>query len=181
MKTDLLLALAFALLLLPAVATADGYFGATLTRAAFSDGGVELNPMTIAFRGGEDFNENFALEARVGIGIADDDRDFFIDDMVFPVDVGIKTYLSVYGKGALPVNDELSFYGVLGYSYGKVEVSAPGAGSSDGGVSYGFGGEYRFTRDTRMSLEWIRLIEGSLDGNDYEIDGIGVSLVWGFG
>lgn len=176
---------ALALGLVPAIAVADGgYFGSTFTYATYSESGVELNPMTVAFRGGKDFNDHFALEGRAGFGIADDNLDLVVGGQVFTLDVGIKHYFSVYGKGMLPVNEQLSFYGLLGYSHGKLEVSIPGVGSAsetDGGLSYGVGAEYRFTPTTRASVEWVRLIDGSMQGISYEVDGIGIGVSWGFG
>ena len=184
MKRNLALTL-LVVSLCPALALAEGgYFGSTFTYATYEEPGLELNPMTLGIRGGKDFNDNFAIEGRVGFGIADDDFDIIVGNQVFTLDAGINHYFSVYGKGTIPVNEQFGVYGLLGYSHGKIEVSAPGIASvsdTDSGLSYGIGAEFSFTPTTRLSVEWLRLIDGSANGVSYEIDGVGVNLDWGFG
>ena len=151
------------------------YAGVTLTRAEYKEEGFSaVNPTIFGGKIGKQLNPNFAIEGRVGIGIADDT----VDAGGLPVTVEIDYYFGVYGKGILPLSSTASVYGLLGFTHAKLTASAAGFSfsDSDGDISYGIGGELGVSPTTSVSLEFARLLKG--DG--YRIDGLSLGVSFKF-
>jgi hypothetical protein len=151
------------------------YAGVTLTRAEYKEEGFSaVNPTVVGGKIGKQFNPNFAVEGRFGIGVADDT----VDAGGLPVTVEIDYYFGVYGKGILPLSSAASVYGLLGFTQAKLTASAAGfsASDSDGDISFGLGGEFNVSPKTSVSLEFARLLKG--DG--YRIDGLSLGVSFKF-
>lgn len=159
---------------LAAVGTAHAeglYAGALLTRATVSvDDTGDTNPTAIGAKLGMPVNKNFAVEARLGVGLS--------DDSLGVENVKINNFVGVYGKGILPLSDKASVYGLLGYTQGKLKSEGPfGSGSgSDSDVSYGIGADFAISGTTSVGVEWARLFKGE----DYKVDGLTLSVSFKF-
>lgn len=151
------------------------YAGATLTRAAYKeDGFPTANPMTIGGKIGKQINPNFAVEGRLGFGIADDD----VDVGGLPVTLEIDYYFGAYLKGMLPLSSAASVYGLVGFTQAKLTASAAGfsASDSDSDISFGAGAEFGISPTASVSVEWARLLKG--DG--YKVDGLTLGVSFRF-
>lgn len=149
------------------------YAGASLTRAAYKEEGfATVYPTTIAGKIGKQFNPNFAVEGRIGIGIADDT----LDADGLSVKVEIDHYFGVYAKGMLPLSNAASVYGLVGYTQAKLTASAAGFSSSDSDsdISFGVGAEFAVSPAAAVSVEWAQLLKG--EGYKVEAVTLGVSF-----
>lgn len=149
------------------------YGGVFLSRITYAEDGLDdANPTVIGVKIGTSINKNLAVEARLGAGLSDDS----VDVLGVPVNVKVNNFISVYGKGILPLSDQASLYGLLGYTRGKLKAEFLGGSNSesDSDVSYGVGGDFAITPTTSLNIEWARLFKG----DDYKVDGLtfGVSF-----
>lgn len=149
------------------------YGGAFVTRVTYAENGFDkANPTAIGAKFGTFINKNLAVEARLGVGLSDDS----IRALGVPVDVKVENFYGVYGKGILPLSDQASVYGLLGYTQGKLKAQSPFSSgtSSDSDVSYGVGGDFAVTPTVSLNAEFARLFKG---GN-FKVDGLtfGVSF-----
>ena len=154
-------AIAVAVLTPVAAAQADEtYLGADLSFTDLSAGGDSANPLALGVRFGRNYNENFSIEGRAGIGVTEDDAGAF--------DLKLKHYLGLYAKGTVPFNDLFSGYAVLGYSAAKVGVEFLGASGSgsENGVSFGIGGQYHIGAMSSVHFEYLRIVE---DVNAFQV------------
>lgn len=153
-------------------AQAEGlYAGALLTRATVSIDDIgDTNPTTIGALLGMSINKNFAVEARLGAGLA--------DDSIGAGNIKIDNFAGFYAKGILPVSDAASVYGLLGYTQGKIKAEGPGGSvsDSDSDISYGIGAEFAVSGTTSVGVEWARLFKGE----DYKVDGLSLSVSFKF-
>lgn len=153
-------------------AHAEGlYAGALLSRATVSfDGGDDASPTTIGAKLGMSINKNFAVEARLGVGLTDDSISVF--------DLKVDNFAGIYAKGILPVSDVASVYGLLGYTQGKITLEGLGgsASDSDSDISYGIGADFAVSSNTSVGVEWARLFKG--DG--YKVDGLTLGVSFKF-
>jgi opacity protein-like surface antigen len=151
------------------------YAGVQITQVGYKeDGFPTANPMALAFKLGKQFTPNFALEGRIGIGVADDE----VDVGGIPVSLEVDNYYGVYGKAMLPLSPTASVYGLLGFTRGKLTFSANGfsQSDSDSDLSFGLGAEFTIAPTAFVSVEWARLLKG--DG--YKINGISLGLGFKF-
>jgi outer membrane immunogenic protein len=149
----LTLALAFAgavLLPVAGVHADETYLGADFSLADLSTGAGDANPLALGVRFGRNFNANFGIEGRAGIGLTDDD--------VGGADVKLKHYAGLFAKGTVPFNDLFSGYAVIGYSTAKRGVEALGS-TDDNGVSFGIGGQYHIGAMSSVHVEYLRIVE----------------------
>jgi hypothetical protein len=151
------------------------YAGVTLSQVTYKeDGFPSAKPLTIGGKFGKQFTPNLALEARLGFGISDDE----VDAGGIPVKVELDNYFGVYGKGILPLSQNFSLYGLLGFTRAELTASAFGFSSSDSDddISYGIGAEFGISRSASISLEWARLLEGE----GFKIEGLTLGVSFWF-
>jgi opacity protein-like surface antigen len=149
------------------------YVGASVSRFDLSINGLSnAKPSAFSLKLGEQMNPNFAAEVRLGKGMS--------GDSISGADVKVNSYYGFYAKGILPVTNEFSAYGLLGYTRGKVTVNRPGnsASDTDGGLSYGLGVDYMITKNASVGLEWARLFKGSVGGLDYKVNGLALGVAY---
>ncbi len=162
--------------LLPAAALADGYFGAQYGRGSYTEDGIDAtaNPGVGVLRGGGFINENLSVEGRVGFGVADSTVAVGTVDATVSVDRTISGFI----RGHAPLGDDGSLYGAIGYTDGKMEVSAPGyyASESDSGMSYGVGIETDFGGGGGIGLEWMSYLDGTKNGIGYEYSALSLGF-----
>ncbi len=91
------------------------------------------------------------------------------------------------GVGTLPVNQQLSVYGKLGFFRWNVDfkdgTGVVGSASASGiDLTYGFGASFNFAKNAALRLEWQRYKDVGDDNTtgQGDIDLIGVGLVLKF-
>lgn len=150
-------ALAFGLSAFSAVQAAsleNLYGGASFSSVDIGD----IAPSAIGAHIGAKLHPNLAAEVRFGIGMGDD-KGWEIDN-----------YYSVLAKGILPIQDNLSVYGLVGFSRVAVSYSetwcdpfygcfkAEGE-ASDSGLSLGAGAEFALTPKISLSAEYLMMVD----------------------
>ena len=151
------------------------YAGVNLTQVAYKEDGLPtFNPIAVAFKLGKQFNKNFALEGRLGIGVSDDE----VTVSGLPVSVEVDNYFGLYGKGIYPASDAVSVYGLLGFTRGELTAKAGGfsVSDSDSDLSFGLGVDFVVSPIASLNLEWARLLKG--DG--YKLNGISLGVNFRF-
>lgn len=121
----------------------------------------DSSPTAFNFFGGALLNKNASVELVLGKGMSDDN--------VGPLDweFELDQFIGVYAVGILPVSEQVDFYGKLGLA--SVEYTDAASDDSSGsGLSYGLGGELKFTQQIGASLEYVFYPDAEYD--DYEID-----------
>jgi len=150
------------------------YFGGNLVWADYKeDGFPTATPTVLSGRFGKEFSRHFAVEGRLGFGIADDT----ITALGTTISVDVDYAFGVYARGILPLADIFSIYGLIGFTAGKISASAPGVGSfsdSDSDISFGFGADLAISRNLAVNFEWAKLFEGA----GYEVEGTSIGLVY---
>jgi hypothetical protein len=124
--------------------------------------------LSLTGRLGTNLTTNFGLEAEGGIGI-DGDR-------VLGVKIRDTSNLGAYAVGRLPVSDNLSLLGRVGYHHTWAEAKALGvtATSDDGSAAVGIGAEFMFSDSNGIRADYTRFTE------DKGVDNFGVSYVHKF-
>lgn len=176
MKKNTLALLLSSALLVPAAAFAADekpsfYVGGGYTRTEFDadlvSDDAELG--ALFFRGGYQINENLAVEARFGKGIADDK----IDGVKIEEDY----MYGAYFKAGMPTSIGLYPYFLVGWTESKLKFSVPGDSTTDksSGISYGAGLEYRVSQFS-VGLEYAKLY----NNDDYKINGLSLGVNYKF-
>jgi opacity protein-like surface antigen len=129
-----------------------------------------VSPNAIGVHVGAKLHPNLAAEARFGIGMGDDKG------------VEVDNYFSVLAKGILPIQDNLSVYGLVGFSRVAASFSYETVGDcsfdamwnwvctnvtesvsdSDSGLSLGAGAEFALTPKVSLSAEYL-MMTGDVD------------------
>lgn len=150
--------LAFGLTAFSAVQAAplENLYGGVSFSSVDLDG---VSPKAIGAHVGAKLSDNLAAEARFGIGMGDD-KGFEVDN-----------YFSVLAKGILPIQDNLSVYGLVGFSrvaasYSETVCFGGGWGcqtysgeASDSGLSLGAGAEFALTPKISLSAEYLMMVD----------------------
>lgn len=167
------------LLLSQAALASEGldYFGTALQRGSYEESGVStVNPTSIKFSAGKYITSNFAIEGQFMFGLSGDSTDVDGTD----VELELKNAVSVFGKGELPINSSITGYGLLGFTRGKLEVSAEFQGQkfsdseSESSLSYGFGTAVKLNKDTNLIAEYISYLDE--DEFDYTSFNLGINI-----
>ena len=141
-----------------AASEGDTYGGFQYGLLTYSeDGFPDLEPTALAGRYGQFVNDNISVEGRFGIGMQ--------DDTALGVSIELDTFYGVYGVAHASSNSDVSFYGVFGFTKGKLTASIPGfsISDSDSGLSYGFGVDFN-----SFNIEYMLY----LDEDFYDISAI---------
>jgi hypothetical protein len=150
-----------------------GYVGASYLAMAYKEDGLSDAKLgAIAVRLGRTLSKNIAVEARVGKGIKDDT----LVVLGIPVEVEVKNFFGFYLRGTAPLTPQLSVYGLVGYTQGKVSASFSGFKNSetDGDASYGVGADFAVNKNVVINAEVAKYFSG--DG--YEVTGAGVGVAF---
>lgn len=153
------------------------YVGANLSQVKYKETGFDdVNPTAISVHIGKSINKNFAIEGRLGVGLSSDNIDILGND----VEIEVDNLVGVYMKGVAPISDTFAIYGLLGFTSGKMSISAPtipySATESDSDISLGVGAQFNANEKTNIAVEWARLFEGT----NYEVSSLSVGLSVGF-
>lgn len=155
---------------------------ATAESELYVTGGVSsfdldyATPTAATFRGGWNWNENFGAEIEGSVGIDSDSID------LAQVDLDIDSQVGAYLVGRIPVGDQASVFGRVGYARTEVEYnySASSFITRADGVAIGFGGEYMFSDKFGIRGDYTRM-----DSDDERFadtaDVLSLSAVFKFG
>lgn len=154
------------------------YGGATYTYwNADVNGGDSVDKSVATVKLGYDFNQNWAAEARVNLF-----EKKWADD-TFSKKVG--TPFAVYGKYRHPITPTIAPYAVVGLAYNRYKYDEKGffggyETSSKLGLSAGVGAEISLTPRLKATVEYTYLGSNSVDGVDYDVNGLSVGLLYKF-
>jgi hypothetical protein len=145
---------------------AGGYAGVLVSRLSSSESGASPQPRAISGVLGYSVSSDFAIEGRFGTGLGSDTVTVLSPSFgAVNVGVKVKSYYGAYLRGAFPLSDSFSLYGLTGYADGKIEGSAMGytVSASDSGFSWFVGGEVNFGPDRKQSfaVEWGRVLSNT--------------------
>ncbi|WP_144394745.1 porin family protein [Pleionea sediminis] len=154
---------------LSASAFADDYVGANYAIVDVDS----AKPTALSFKYGKHITNNIVVEGRLGLGLSDDELDFFTD-----VKAELDNMYGVYGVYRFMPKSSFDLYGLVGFTKGK--VSAKGSGfsvsESESDLSYGLGFDIKMSDSTAFNLEWARLI----DKDDLEATTISAGVTFKF-
>lgn len=163
---------------LPLTSHAQGlYFGGNYSAFQFTDDSVDdeiIKPDGVVLRLGIEPTRVFGLEARGGIGLQSDKRDFGGGSLEFDVD----ELYGGYAKIGLPLGDAVTPYAIGGYTHVKGSATATVLGVSSGGSetwedeSYGAGLDVNLSDSLALNVEYMRYLEK----DDQELSAVSVGL-----
>lgn len=156
------------------LAHAEPYIGGNYLYLDYSEGEIDVDLGALYLRGGFQFNEWAAVEARIGTGISDDSVDFYGWD----ADVEVNEIYGGYFVAGIPNSSMFYPYAVVGYTQGELEINVAGLSESDsdGDFSYGLGLDLRFTDSLAGNIEFMRYMD--IDGG--ELDGFSAGIKYSF-
>lgn len=161
MKHKLIAAIVLSCIGMTAMAEEGGYFGLGWSQINYKEDGFDsVTPTAMIARIGKQVNPNFAIEARIGTGLAS--SDLYVSNTRITAE--LDSYFGFYGKVMAPVTPQFSFYGLFGYTSGTLSVKASNgysASADDSDVSYGIGAELAVSPQASVGLEWAHLMSGS--------------------
>jgi len=154
-------------------AFAEGpYLGATYNSLGITDsriGGVELDVDTLGIVGGYELSPNLAVEGRLLTGVDEENSGAFRAE--------VDSYIGANLLGKLPLNNQFSLYGTLGYGFLDANISGPGFNTNDddGALSYGGGVMYTAGNvNIRAGYEML------YDKDNIEADGLNLTATFAF-
>lgn len=161
------------LFLAPSIASANdkgtSYAGVQYATIGYDESGFdEFNPTGLVGRFGHFVADNFAVEGRIGFGLAEDSQTISGIDVSLEVD----NLFGVYGVGYLPFNDKVSGYALLGFTTASMTakatdgINSASASADDDGLSFGIGGQFDVTDKASLNIEYTQY----LDGSNYKAD-----------
>ncbi|OEY65354.1 porin family protein [Marinobacter sp. X15-166B] len=165
----------------PAVAdqTDTTYAGVQIAHLTWDEPDVEdLNPTALVGRLGHYVHNNFSVEGRLATGLSDDSTS--VEGV--KVSLEIDYLLGVYGVGHLPINDQVSVYGLAGFTKAKASAEASFGGAtfstSDDGTSfsYGVGGQVSLSQNAALTVEYASYY----DRKDVQVSGVSAGLNFRF-
>jgi len=127
---------------------ADTYIGLNYSQLRYSDNGTTENfkPKAIILKGGYSFHKNFAIEASVGMGITNDQKDVTGYENA---KVNLDYLASAHLKTILPMSKKLDVNLLLGVSYIGLSTKSDNFSNdgADDSISYGMGFDYEITEN----------------------------------
>jgi opacity protein-like surface antigen len=151
----------------PYVGIAYGYQTIEIDRIDIVQGGTLLDEKfgSIMLDAGYKFNDNIAIEGRYWFGLSSNKGLSWRSGI--PSDISIDAW-GIYVKPMYPVSPSFDIYALLGYAGVDATYDIPNGGNitSDtvNGFSWGIGGEYTFSNDWSLFVDYTSIINGE-DGN----------------
>jgi hypothetical protein len=150
-------------------AFANLYAGAAFTYAGAEyqhseqTSSADASPLMIQAQLGYFFNDYFAVEGRYGTSIQRSGG------------LNVDSLASALLKGNVPVTDQLSMYGLLGYSSVTIDQQNVGSGTH-GGASFGLGMHYALSSDTALTFEFLN----NLNSDNARLNGLTLGFQYRF-
>lgn len=154
----------------------DNYIGLNITRGQYSEDYIDedFNPIALVAKTGYLFNDYFAVEARLGVGVVDDEQDIYGYD----VSVKLKYLMGIYGKGILNLNEQFDVYAMLGFTKAEMEAELEGYSDSsdDSDLSFGIGVDYKLSNQLYLDFEYMSYMSKS----DFDASAIAIGITKNF-
>ena len=149
------------------------YFGVSAGELIYKEDGLDtMRPTFVEARLGQDINRYLAIEGRIGGGIGRDEVNGF--------STSVQTIYAGYVKGILPLTPQFSGYGLAGVGGVQLHHNYPEFNRSDAGFSYGIGAELNVGNGASVTLEWLRVTDGTNAGFYYSADQVALGLNFHF-
>lgn len=154
------------------------YYGASYSSLDYQEKGTsDASLASLNLNAGYIFNESLSLEARLGLGVGDDNINFNLLNTTVSGEIELDQTMGIYGKYAIPV-EQYAPYVILGYSSAEAtaKVSNTSASSDVASMSYGLGLDVKISKRMTGNLEYINM----LDKSDVEISAITLGVSFKF-
>lgn len=161
----------FLFTLTPSIAySSDTYIGYQYEKSKLNVSGnvgtdpanVDFKPTAISARIGHFFTKSFAIEARVGFGLQDETIQ--VENLPDST-IGLGRMASLSAVGQANLGPQVGLYGLLGYSYTRIEANAfdVAAGtSSESGLLAGLGVRFNVNKSVGITLEYLQYFDETL-------------------
>ncbi len=149
------------------VSAAENYFGGGLALVDYSESGLSEDASLAAVFGkfGKKFSENISGEVRFGIGLVDDSvgdirSELFSIDLPL-LEIELENYYGLYIKSGISVIEGFYPYAILGYTRGKLKISAfdESTSVSESGTSFGLGADFTISENLDVSIEYMNYFD----------------------
>lgn len=155
-------------------ATGDSYFGGGYHIGNYDETGISTaSPTALKLEYGHYITDQLAIEGNIAFGAAEDTVQVLGAD----VDIEVDQAISLFVKGDLNINPNFNFYGLLGFTKGKLKATVQGYNQTitenDSGFSYGAGIEGISNGGLIFSAEYIMYL--SEDSYDYSGLNLGIA------
>lgn len=156
------------------------YFGAQYSQQSVDDASWDFG--LVSGVAGYKFNDIFAIEGRLGVGVQDEEY----SGALTRVKIGIDNSYSVLGKASWPVLETLSVYGIAGFNKTKYDININDEDGvlddshSEDGLIYGAGAELRITSNLSVNFEYAVLPELGDDEDDLDVDSLSAGINYRF-
>ena len=150
---------------------------------SFDGTSEDFSPTGLIFRLGNNINENFSVEGRLGLGLSDDTITASDGITTASVSIELDTLIGVYGVGHVMLSESSSIYGLIGFTKvdGTIDASASGVGSvsvsdDESGLSFGVGTDIGLSNNLALNIEYIQY----LNETDMDLNAISVGVKFSF-
>lgn len=182
-KRVLIIFSAIAYVLFPSTSFAgsagSSYAGIQYGMVTYSETGIpDFEPTALAGRLGYFVHDQFSIEGRIGIGISDDSAVVDVGFGPENVSLEVDSLVGIYGVAHLPLSDNASLYGVIGFTQGELTVKVSGIPFSgdDDDLSYGIGVDFGVGQKTSVNIEYMSY----LDETAYDVTAIALGVNFAF-
>lgn len=137
------------------------YIGANVGLLRYDESGLRtITPSVILARAGLPLSPFFAIEGRLGTGLASDETHRF--------SVSSGTLAGGYLKGSIALAPTFSVYAVAGIASTSLHRNFGAGNTTDTGFSGGVGGDIQVSRELGVNFEWTHLPSGTDAGYSYD-------------
>lgn len=146
-----------------------GQYNKTTLEEKDSGYSVSVDFGSLSALAGYQFNDYFAVEARLGTGI--NDKSFSEDGYKETFGVNLQTML--VAKARYQLSNEFSVFALAGYSKTEFEYKETGPSYSFSekdsltGLALGIGGEFRFANNFAVNVEYVMLPDETFRDGPY--------------
>jgi hypothetical protein len=115
-----------------------------------------------------------AVEGSLGTGVGDDTNNV----LGVPVTVKTNGFATLYARPFVKLNEQVEFFGRVGYFRGEIEATVRGQTFSDteGDLSYGVGFAFNLTKESAIVLDWMKYY----DKDGVDVSGVGIAYRFRF-
>lgn len=153
--------------------TTSPYVGASIGLLQYDESGLSsLSPSVLIVRAGLPLSSFFAIEGRLGTGLASDQTN--------GASVNVGTFGGAYAKGSLALGPTFSLYGVAGIASITVHRNFRDGGTTNTGLSAGIGTDIHLVRALSLNAEWTYLPSGTDAGHSYSSNLFSVGVNYRF-
>ncbi len=136
---------------------------------------VEFNMSALDMAGGMMLNEFLAIEGRLGLGVANDEKTVAISVLEPKVKTKLTRYYGLYLRPQYS-QERFQVYGLLGLAGANIEMAIEDTNAydsgEDSGLSYGLGVGFSPEGSLFFNIEYMNMI----DSDDYTFSGVNLRV-----